>query len=317
MLKVFVTGGAGFIGSQLVDRLITQGDAVTVYDNLSFGRKNFFEHHTENPRFKFVEGDLLDPELLRKNMADHELVCHLAANPQAIEGTRNTRLDLEQNTIATYNVLESMRINGVKKLIFTSSGTVYGDIPDLELDERYGPMLPISLYGASKLACEGLISGFSNLFGIQAWVFRFGNIVGPRATHGVIYDLLLKLKKDPQTLEVLGDGNQTKPYVYIDDCLNGVLHCFENAKEQINLYNLAPASVTSVKTIVKILLEKTGNQTTRVHYTGGVEGGGGWLGDVSKVKLNAIKAYKLGWKPKYSSDESVAKTIDDLITART
>jgi UDP-glucose 4-epimerase len=312
-LKVFVTGGAGFIGSHLVDRFIDEGDAVTVYDNLSSGRKNFLEHHMEKPYFKFVKGDLLDAELLRKSMAGSELVCHLAANPQAIEGTRNTRLDLEQNTIGTYNVLESMRINGVKKLIFTSSGTVYGDIPDIMLNEQFGPMLPISLYGASKLACEGLISGFVALFGVQAWIFRFGNIVGDRATHGVIYDLLLKLRSDPKTLEVLGDGEQTKPYVWMDDCLDGVLFCLKNAKDPINLFNLAPSSVTSVKTVVKILLEKTGHTETKVHYTGGVKGGGGWPGDVPKVKLDASKAIKLGWKPKYTSDEAVAKTIEALI----
>ncbi|MGO9645060.1 MAG: NAD-dependent epimerase/dehydratase family protein [Candidatus Bathyarchaeia archaeon] len=314
-MKIFVTGGAGFIGSQLVDRLIEQGHEVMVYDNLSFGREEFIRHHLNNPRFTFVNGELLDQSTVNKSLAGHDLVCHLAANPQAIEGTRRTRLDLEQNTLTTYNVLEGMRLNDLRNIIFTSSGTVYGDIPDLELNERYGPMLPISLYGASKLACEGLISAFSSLFGIRTWIFRFGNIIGPRATHGVIHDLLRKLTQDPSTLEVLGDGDQTKPYVYIDDCLDGVLHCFENAHEQINLFNLAPSSVTSVKTIVKTLLEKTGNQATKVNYTGGVKGGGGWPGDVPKVKLDATKAYKLGWKPKYSSDEAVRKTIDDLLTS--
>jgi len=313
-LKIFVTGGAGFIGSQLVDRLIDQDHEVTVYDNISSGREEFIRHHSGNPRFRFIKGELLDSDLVHKSMANHELVCHLAANSQAMEGIRRTRLDLELNTLATYNVLEGMRLNGVGKIIFTSSGTVYGDIPNIELSERYGPMLPISLYGASKLACEGLISAFSNLFNIHAWMFRFGNIIGPRATHGVIYDLLEKLRRDPTVLEVLGDGNQTKPYVYISDCLDGVLYCFEKSDEQVNLFNLAPHSVTSVKTIVKTLLEKTGNQATKVNYTGGVKGGGGWPGDVAKVKLDATKAYKLGWKPKYSSDEAVSKTIDDLLS---
>lgn len=312
-MKIFVTGGAGFIGSQLVDRLIGQGHEVTVYDNLSSGREEFIRHHSNDPRFSFIKGELLDQSTVARSVAGHDLVCHLAANPQAMEGIRQTRLDLEQNTLATYNVLEGMRLNGVKKIIFTSSGTIYGETPDIPLNEGYGPVLPVSLYGASKLACEGLISAFSTLFGTQAWIFRFGNIIGPRATHGVIYDLLRKLKQDSKSLEVLGDGEQTKPYVYINDCLDGVLYCLENAHDQINLFNLAPSSVTSVKTIVKILLEKTGNQGTKVHYTGGVKGGGGWPGDVAKVKLDATKAYKLGWKPKYSSDQSVAKTIDDLI----
>jgi len=293
--------------------MMAEGDQVTVYDNLSSGREAFIKQHFENPRFKFVKGDLLDPTLVTKSMAEHDLVCHLAANPQAIEGIRNTRLDLELNTIATYNVLEAMRIHNVKRIIFASSGTIYGETPDIALPEDYGPVLPISLYGASKLACEGLISGFANIFGIQGWICRLGNIVGPRATHGVIYDLLRKLRKDPTTLEVLGDGNQTKPYVYVEDLVNGLLFCLRNSHETINLFNLAPSSVTSVKTIVKMILKATGNANTRVRYTGGVKGGGGWPGDVSRVQLDAKKAYKLGWTPKFTSDEAVAKTISAVI----
>src|SRR5208337_1537011 len=285
---------------------MADGDQVTVYDNLSSGKDEFIKQHHGNARFKFVKGDLLDSTLVNKNMAEHDLVCHLAANPQAMEGIRKTRLDLELNTIATYNVLEAMRIHNVKRILFTSSGTIYGETPDIPLPEDYGPVLPISLYGASKLACEGLISGFASIFGIQVWICRLGNIVGPRATHGVIYDLLHKLRRDPTKLEVLGDGNQTKPYVYIEDVLNGFLFCLQNSHEAINLFNLAPSSVTSVKTIVKLILEATGNEHTQVQYTGGVKGGGGWPGDVPRVQLDARKAYKLGWTPRFSSDEAVA-----------
>jgi len=312
-LKVFVTGGAGFIGSHLIDRLMAEGHRVTVYDNFSSGKESFIEQHYGNPRFKLVKGELLEPALVTKSVAGHDLVCHLAANPQAVEGIRNTRLDLELNTIVTYNVLEAMRLNNVRKILFTSSGTIYGETPDVPLPEDYGPVLPVSLYGASKLACEGLLSGFASIFGFQVWIFRLGNIVGPRATHGVIYDLLHKLRKDATVLEVLGDGNQTKPYVYVDDLVDGLLFCLQNSHETVNLFNLAPSSVTSVKTIVKMILEATGNVHTNVQYTGGVKGGGGWPGDVTKVQLDSRKANKLGWIPKFTSDEAAVKTVNAVM----
>jgi UDP-glucose 4-epimerase len=310
-LKVFVTGGAGFIGSHLVDRLMAEGNHVTVYDNLTSGRKAFIAQHLNASRFRFIQDDLLQLNRLEENMKAHDIVFHLAANPDARAGILRTRLDLEQNTLATYNVLESMRINGIKKLVFTSSGTVYGENPQIAIGEDYGPMLPISLYGASKLASEGLISAFCDLFGMQAWIFRLGNIVGSRATHGVIFDLIAKLRKDPeQSLEVLGDGNQTKPYVYVDDCIDGMLFCVQNSNNRVNVFNLCGETVTSVKDIARMILEKTGSKETRVHYTGGDRG---WPGDVPLVRLDASKAGRLGWKTKFTSNEAVAKTVDDIL----
>jgi len=308
-LKAFVTGGAGFIGSHLVDRLMAEGNHVTVYDNLTSGRRAFIAQHLNTSRFRFIQDDLLHLNRLEESMKAHDIVFHLAANPDARGGISRTRLDLEQNTLATYNVLESMRINGIKKLVFTSSGTVYGETPYIAIGESYGPMLPISLYGASKLACEGLISAFCDLFGMQAWIFRPGNIIGSRATHGVIFDLIGKLHKAP-VLEVLGDGNQTKPYVYVDDCVDGVLFCVQNSNNKVNVFNLCGETVTSVKDIVRIILEKTGSKGTRVHYTGGDRG---WPGDVPLVRLDATKAGRLGWKTKYTSDEAVAKTVDSVL----
>ena len=312
-MKAFVAGGAGFIGSHLVDRLIAQGAEVTVYDNLTSGKEEFIQQHNENPRFKFIKGDLLEPALLNKSVVGHDLVCHLAANPQASEGIRQTRLDLEQNTIATYNVLESMRINNVGKILFTSSGTVYGETAGAPVNEEHGPLLPISLYGASKLACEGLTSAFASLFGVRAWIFRLGNVVGPRATHGVIYDLLQKIKKDPTVLEVLGDGHQTKPYVHMNDCVDGMLLCLRRAQDPINLFNLAPSTTTTVKDIVRIVLDSTSHKDARVRYTGGVRGGGGWPGDVTRVQLDCTKAQRLGWNPKFTSNGAVAQTIRSLL----
>jgi len=308
--RIFITGGAGFIGSHLVDRLITQDNQVTVYDNLSSGKKEFIEQHLTNPNLRFIEADLLDLSLLTESMKGHDIVFHLAANPEAREGISKTRLDLEQNTISTYNVLESMRMNNMKKIVFTSSGTVYGEVPPIPIDENYGPLLPISLYGASKLACEGLISAFSGIFDVQAWIFRLGNIVGPRATHGVIFDLINKLRRDTTRLEVLGDGNQTKPYVSIDDCLDGILFGVQNADGRTNVFNLTTPTVTSVNDIVGMILEKTKCTSTIVQYAGGDRG---WPGDVPKVLLSPEKLERMGWKAKDTSNEAVEKAIESMI----
>lgn len=306
-MKIFVTGGAGFIGSHLVDRLISLGNQVAVYDNLSSGNESHIKQYIENPSFSFIKADLLNLDLLAESMRGYDVVFHLAANPDARQGITNTRLDLEQNTIATYNVLESMRRNGIERIVFTSSGTVYGETPNIPIEEEYGPLLPISLYGASKLACESMTSAFCTLFGMQAWIFRLGNIVGPRATHGVIFDLISKLRKDRATLEVLGDGYQRKPYVYIDDCLEGIFIGVEKAEGKVNVFNLAVSSVTSVRGIVRIIFEKAGLEDTVVNYTGGR---GGWPGDVPRIKMSSRKLERLGWKPKYTSDEAVAKSVE-------
>jgi UDP-glucose 4-epimerase len=310
-MNVMVLGGAGFIGSHLVDRLMAEGNSVTVYDNLSSGSKKFVEHHFKDSRFHFVQADILDLDTLNKAISGTDVVFHLAANPDARAGTINTRLDLELNTLVTYNVLESMRKNNVRKLIFTSSGCVYGELPYIPIDETYGPLKPISLYGASKLACEGLISAFCALFDMQAWIFRPGNVVGPRATHGVMFDLIKKLVKDSKTLEVLGDGNQTKPYIHVDDCIDGMLFGFQNGNEQVNILNLAVSSGTGVNEIVNLLLEMTGNKKTKVKFTGGK---GGWRGDVPMVRIANRKLEQFGWKPRYTSDEAVRATIQSLIT---
>jgi UDP-glucose 4-epimerase len=310
MSRAFVTGGAGFIGSHLVDRLKAEGDIVTVYDNLSSGKEAFISQHLGKHDFGFIRADLLELKRLTESMKGHDIVFHLAANPEAREGISRTKLDLEQNTVATYNVLESMRINHVKRMVFTSSGTVYGETPNIPVKEDYGPLLPISLYGASKLACEGLISAFCHLFNMQACIFRPGNIVGPRSTHGVIYDLLNKLEEDPRALEVLGDGDQTKPFVYVDDCIEGLLIGAKNARDKVNVFNLAPSTVTSVKDIVKMILEKTGHENVAVKYTGEPRG---WPGDVPKVHLSGRKLEKLGWHAKRSSNDAVATAIEKMV----
>ena len=312
-MKAFVTGGAGFIGSHLVDRLMAEGAKVTIYDNLSSGKKEFIKHHTGKTTFALIEADLLDLDKLKNAIRGHDVVFHLAANPEARRGIEDTELDLKQETIATYNVLESMRVNGVKKIVFSSSGTIYGETPVIPLPEDYGPALPISLYGAGKLASEGLISAFCGTFDMQAWIFRFANVVGQRTTHGVIFDFIQKLKQYPSKLEILGDGKQCKPYLHVDDCVDGILFGFKNSHDKVNVFNLGCPTATNVTTIAKMLVEEIGLNEVEFKYTGGDRG---WPGDVPQVRFSVQKMSRLGWKARYTSDEAVEKAIRDILHKR-
>lgn len=309
-MKYFITGGAGFIGSHLAEKLIDIG-SVTAYDNLSSGRDSFIKHLAERKGFELIRADLLDLDTLKKSMRGHDVVFHLAANPDVREAIRKTDTDLEQGTIVTYNVLEAMRENGINKVVFASSSTVYGETPvKRPLTEDYGPLLPISLYGASKLASEGLISAFCHIFEMRAWIFRFANIVGPRATHGVIFDLINKLKKNSLELEILGSGTQQKPYLHVDDCADGMLYGLKHGKDQVNVYNLGVNSTTKVSDIAKMLVEQMNLPNVKFNYTGGIRG---WPGDVPQVRFDTSKMGKLGWKSKYKSDEAVCKAIAEII----
>jgi UDP-glucose 4-epimerase len=308
-MKYFVSGGAGFIGSHLIDRLVNMGD-VTIYDNLSSGRKEFIKDHLGRDNIHFVQADLLEYDKLREAMKNQDAVFHLAANPEARAGIVDTSLDLKQGIIATYNVLEAMRINSVKKIVFASSSTIYGETPVKPIPEDYGPLQPISMYGASKLAGEGLISSFCHTFDMQAWIFRFANVVGKQATHGVIFDFLNKLKHNARELEILGDGTQEKPYIHVSDCVDGFLYGFQHSKHQYNVLNLGCSSSTSVSTIAHILTGEMGLQNVRFKYTGGDRG---WVGDVPQVRYNTAKMKKLGWRPRYSSDEAVRQGIRDIL----
>jgi len=310
LTRYFITGGAGFIGSHLVDRLTNRG-AVTVYDNLSTGKKEFIQQHLGSGNFHFIEADLLDLDALNKAIANHDVVFHLAANPDVRAGLTNTRLDLEQGTLTTYNLLEAMRLNEIGKIVFASSSTVYGEAGIKPVSEDYGPLLPISLYGAGKLACEGLISAFCHLFDMQAWIFRFANVVGARASHGVIFDFINKLKQNPEELEILGDGTQEKPYLYIDDCIDGILFGFEHSQERVNVLNLGSDSSTNVAAIANMLVEAMGLSNVKFSYTGGNRG---WRGDIPQVRFDITKIRNLGWKPRYSSDEAVRRAMRDIIT---
>jgi UDP-glucose 4-epimerase len=310
-VKYLVTGGAGFIGSNLVDALMAdpQTEQVVVVDNLSSGRRDHIAQHLDSPRFQFCEHDLLKPICLDRSGID--CVYHLAANPDARLGITNTRLDLEQETLVTYNVLEAMRREGVLSIIFSSSGTVYGDQGLRICGEDYGPCLPISLYGAGKLASEGLISAFCNTFKIGGVALRFGNVVGERATHGCIYDFIRQLQSHPDRLDVLGDGNQSKPYVYVSDIVEALMfssrflipgHC--------DVFNVAPDRGTTVRHIARYLIRKMGLEQTKTNYG---DEPFGWPGDVPISRMHMGKLLFHGFKPLRDSDSAVELAIDRIL----
>ncbi|MGC8662840.1 MAG: NAD-dependent epimerase/dehydratase family protein [Thermoplasmata archaeon] len=304
--KVLITGGAGFIGSHMVEKLQEDND-VTVFDNLSTGKLEFIKNY----RINFIKGDITNLDELKSSMNGMDLIIHFAANPDVRKGETDTLIDLKQNVLGTYNVLESMRLNDVRDIIFSSSSTIYGEAL-IPTREDYGPLEPISFYGASKLAGESYISSFSHMFGIRGISFRFANVIGPRGTHGVIYDFINKLKKNRGELEILGDGAQSKSYLYIDDCIDGMLYIFEKYEKKYDEFNLGTEQVTNVIDIAHIVVKAMGLNNVRFKITGGMEGRG-WKGDVKTMLLSIDKAKSFGWMPKYTSNEAVEKTAKHLV----
>ncbi len=308
-MKCFVTGGAGFIGSHLVDKLIEKNYDVTVFDNLSSGKKEFIEHHMKNDKFRFVNADLLDKNVLSDEIKDNDVVFHIAANPDVRLGAKKPDIAIK-DIIATYNLLDSMRENDVKKIVFSSSSTIYGETPAFPLKEDYGPLLPISVYGAAKLASEGLISSFCHSFDMQGWIYRFANVVGVRGTHGVLVDFINKLRKNPKELEILGDGRQRKPYLYVTECVDGIIFGFKKSNDEINFFNLGCNSTTDVTRIGELVTDEMKLENVNFSYTGGKRG---WKGDVPHFQFDISKIEKLGWTPNLESDEVVRKAIKDLL----
>ena len=300
--KIFLTGGAGFIGSHLGDRLLGMGKEVTVYDNLSSGKMENIRHNIGKTGFTFIKADLLDTKALKEAMVGHDLVWHLGANTDIPSGINDTSMDLNNCTIATCNVLETMRQLGMKKILFTSTSAVYGEIEKMPTAESDGPILPISLYGAGKLACEGFVSAYCHLFDMQAWLFRFGNVIGFGMGHGVIYDLIHKLRKNSHEVEILGNGTQDKNYFVVEDCIDGMFCAFENSKKQFDVFNLGSESTVTVTTIANIVIEEMGLKDVKLNYTGTKRG---WPGDVTVVKFDLGKIRKMGWEAKHSSEDAV------------
>lgn len=312
-MKVFVTGGAGFIGSHFCERLLNAGDEVIAFDNLVLGKRELIQPLEKNPRFKFIEADLVDLDRVKKEMAGVDLVIHLAANSDISQGAARTDVDMQNGTIATYNVLEAMRVNGLKKLIFASTSAIYGEASIKPTPENYGPLFPISFYGASKLACEAMVSAFSHNCGIQAWVYRFANIVGSHATHGAIHDFTARLLKNPSKLEVLGNGTQRKSYLHVNDCIEGILFGFEKSKEDFQCFNLASLGVSNVRFIAEEVGRAVSKMTGVDAQIVFGEGDRGWVGDVPYTHLDGSLLEGLGWKAKLESDQAVRAAIGEVV----
>jgi UDP-glucose 4-epimerase len=321
MKAVFITGGAGFIGSHLSARFLREGWRVTAYDNLSLGRKELLKGSIGNPNFQLIEADLLDLETLKKSIEGHDLVYHMAANSDISQGAKYTDIDLKNGTLATYNVLEAMRLTGVSQMVFASSSAVYGESTVKPTPENYGPLIPISFYGASKMACEGLASSFAHNYGISVWAYRFANIVGSNATHGVIYDFIGRLKKNPQRLEVLGNGSQRKSYLHVEDCINGMSFGHQNAvlnpSVPFSLFNLASHGVSNVRFIAEQVVQQMQKHTGVLAELAFGEGDRGWRGDVAYTFLDGANLSKLGWTARLSSDEAVGKAIAEIVKEQT
>lgn len=304
-MRYFVTGGAGFIGSNLCDRLLADGHEVTAYDNLSTGQPKFLATARDYRSFRFVQGDTLDEPALRAALAGHEFVFHLAANADVRFGTKQPRKDLEQNTIATYNVLEAMRATGVTRLAFSSTGSVYGESPVIPTPETAPFPIQTSLYGASKVASEGLIAAYCHGFGFNATVFRFVSILGERYSHGHVYDFYDQLRRDPTRITILGNGRQRKSYLYVQDCVDAMRLAIGRAAGAVDVFNLGTDEYVEVNDSVDALCGALG-ATPKRHYTGGDRG---WVGDNPFIFLDTAKVRGLGWSPKLTIRDGLARTL--------
>jgi UDP-glucose 4-epimerase len=307
-MRIIVTGGAGFIGSNLVDRLLVDGHTVTLYDNFSTGRRAFLQQASGYANFSLIEGDLLDLPHLSAALARHDFVFHLAANADVRFGTQHPRKDLEQNTIATWNVLEAMRANGVRRIAFSSTGSIYGEPSVFPTPEDCPLPIQTSLYGASKLAGEGLISAYCAGFDFQAYLFRFVSILGERYTHGHVFDFYRKLLANPDSIEVLGNGMQRKSYIYVQDCIDAMLTVINQANEAVNVFNLGTDEHCTVNDSLGWICTHLGLNPER-HYTGGERG---WVGDSPFIFLDTTRVRSLGWRPSCTIQDSVIRTLEYL-----
>ena len=304
-MRFFITGAAGFIGSNLTDRLLGCGHEVVGYDNFSTGQERFLEQALPSARFSLVRGDTLDLPALRVAMAGADVVVHFAANADVRFGTEHPRRDLDQNTIATWNVLEAMRLSGVRRIAFASTGSIYGEPETFPTPEDCPFPVQTSLYGASKLAAEGLIAAYTAGFDIQAYIFRFVSILGERYTHGHVVDFYKQLRQHPGTLNVLGNGKQRKSYLYVQDCIDAILLAFESAQSRVNIFNLGTNEYCEVNDSIGWIVGHLGLAPELV-YAGGERG---WIGDSPFIFLDCSKMRALGWNPVLSIREAVIRTV--------
>jgi len=305
-MKALVAGGAGFIGSHLTDLLIQNGHQIVVADNLSLGRLENLSQHANSTNFKFYKIDINNQDSLSSifKKEDIEIVFHLIANSDISKSHDDPDIDMMNTFMSTYSILSMMRKHNVKQIVFASTSAIYGDTPE-PIFEDFGPLFPVSHYGASKLSSEAFIASFVHNYGFKAWIVRFPNVVGERATHGVIFDFINKIRKNPNELVVLGDGNQYKPYLYVKDLVESILYIWQHSHNPINYFNVGVSSRTRVSSIAEMVIAEMGLEA-KITYTGGDRG---WVGDVPSFKYNLEKIHKLGWQAKVDSDESVRKAI--------
>lgn len=310
--KFLIVGGAGFIGSHFVHALLAESPnrEVTIFDNFSSGREWHYEEHANDGRLKVIVGDVSDLRVLCDAMEGHHAVIHLASNPDIARAATEPEIDFYQGSLLTNNVVEAMRRTGVERLLYASGSGVYGDLGEIEANEDYGPLIPVSTYGASKLAGEGLISSYCHMFGLTACAFRFGNVVGPRQTHGVGYDFIRRLIAYPTHLKILGDGAQSKSYIHVSDVISAVLLANELSKTKFQAFNVATGDYITVKEIADLAVEVLKLKQVPVYeFTGGDRG---WKGDVPVVRLNTDRIKRLGWRCKYDTRTALQRSLQSL-----
>ena len=310
-MNILVAGGAGFIGSHLCDALLSKNNTVIVADKLIMGSKNI-EHLSQNTNFKFYEMELANQDNVDKLFGDNkiDIVYHMAANSDISKSANDTSIDFNDTLLTTRVLLESMRKNNVKNIFFASTSAVYGEMPDIVLNEETGGLKPVSYYGGAKLAAEALISSYVSMCDMNAVIFRFPNVIGPRLTHGVVYDFVKKLRNNPKELEILGNGTQCKPYIYVTDLVNAIVKLTEQFEPGFDVFNISVMSEgTSVTHIAEIVVDVLGLSDVEFKYTGGDRG---WKGDVPRFKYDISKVLATGWKPEYTSDEAVRKAAQSL-----
>ena len=312
-----VTGGAGFIGSHLTERLLKEGYKVTILDNFSSGKLENIQPLLDNPSLTIIKEDLKKPVKLNQIVKKSEIIFHLAANPEVSVGETDPRVHFEENILATFDLLEAIRkAKTPKTIVFTSTSTVYGEASQIPTPEHYAPLIPISTYGASKLACEALITSYAYTFNHRALILRLANIIGPKSNHGVIVDFIRKIMVNLRELEILGDGTQEKSYMYIADCIEATMHLtnkFRKNTKKVDVYNIGSYDKITVKKIAKIVTEEMDTPNIKYKFTGGVDGGRGWKGDVKTMQLSINKLLQTGWKPKYTSKQAVRLAAKNLV----
>src|SRR5690349_2016160 len=313
--KIFVTGGAGFIGSHVVDMLLPQGYEVTVYDNLSNGKLEYIQHHFDDSHFHFIQADVLDLPKLMGSLHGHDLVWHLAANTDIIGSYAQPERDLRDCTMAAFNIVEAMRTIGIRPILFSSTGAVYGDLcRDEFVSESAGPLLPVSTYGAGKIGSEAFLSAYSYVYGLRAWIFRFGNVIGARMTHGVIYDFINKMRQNPRELLIRGDGQQEKNYFLVEECIEGMAYAFRNIPmtedQPCDIFNLGTTSISKVQEIAEIIREEMNLPEASILIEGTKKA---WPGDQPRVHFTVDRINQLGWKTRNSSDEAVRIAVRRML----